>query len=179
MSCCKITSVCLSFAAKCWRCFTNALMTLCHWAFSRQISKDVYAFVLWRYVAVQIWRVKELFVPGIVASTIKGHNRYNHISALRLTFKISTQANIKKIPKKPMHSVLRFVYRGPFLWLIRRRTEAWKQNRERYSRGKVEKKCCPVLPKCTQSMRRFFHKCDKSKIIPIKRAGSVETSILW
>ena len=28
-------------------------------------------FVLWRYVAVQIWRVKELFVLGIVASTIK------------------------------------------------------------------------------------------------------------
>ena len=26
---------------------------------------------LWRYVAVQIWRVIELFVPGIVASTIK------------------------------------------------------------------------------------------------------------
>ena len=65
MSCCKITSICLSFAAKCWRCFTNALMT------SRQFSEDVYAFVLWRYVAVQIWRVKELFVPGIVASTIK------------------------------------------------------------------------------------------------------------
>ena len=36
-----------------------------------QFSEDVYAFVLWRYVAVQIWRVKELFVPGIVASTIK------------------------------------------------------------------------------------------------------------
>ena len=31
-------------------------------------------FVLWRYVAVQIWRVKELFVLGIVASTIKLHN---------------------------------------------------------------------------------------------------------
>ena len=75
MSCCKITSVCLSFAAKCWRCFTNALMTLRHYAFSRQhrtqFSEDVYVFVLWRYVAVQIWRVKELFVPGIVASTIK------------------------------------------------------------------------------------------------------------
>ena len=75
MSCCKITSVCLSFAAKCWRCFTNALMTLRHYTFSRQhrthFSEDVYAFVLWRYVAVQIWRVKELLVPGIVASTIK------------------------------------------------------------------------------------------------------------
>ena len=62
MSCCKITSVCLSFAAKCWRCFTNVLMTLRHYAFSRQhrtqFSEDVYAFVLWRYVAVQIWRVK-------------------------------------------------------------------------------------------------------------------------
>ena len=73
MSCCKIISVCLSFAAKCWRCFTNALMTLRHCAFSRQhrtqFSEDVYAFVLWRYVALQIWRVKELFVPGIVAST--------------------------------------------------------------------------------------------------------------
>ena len=51
-------------------------MTLRHYAFSRQhrtqFSEDVYALVLWRYVAVQIWRVKELFVPGIVASTIKG-----------------------------------------------------------------------------------------------------------
>ena len=37
----------------------------------RSFSEDVYAFVLWRYVAVQIWRVKELFAPGIVASTIK------------------------------------------------------------------------------------------------------------
>ena len=50
-------------------------MTLRHYAFSRQhrtqFSEDVSAFVLWRYVAVQIWRVKELFVPGIVASTIK------------------------------------------------------------------------------------------------------------
>ena len=50
-------------------------MTLRHYAFSRQhrtqFSEDVYAFILWRYVAVQIWRVKELFVPGIVASTIK------------------------------------------------------------------------------------------------------------
>ena len=50
-------------------------MTLRHYAFSRQhrtqFSEDVFAFVLWRYVAVQIWRVKELFVPGIVASTIK------------------------------------------------------------------------------------------------------------
>ena len=39
-----------------------------------QFSGDVYAFVLWRYVAVQILRVnmvKELFVLGIVASTIK------------------------------------------------------------------------------------------------------------
>ena len=49
-------------------------MTLRHYAFSRQqrtqFSEDVYAFVLWRYVAVQIWRVKELFAPGIVASTI-------------------------------------------------------------------------------------------------------------
>ena len=49
-------------------------MTLRHYAFSRQyrtqFSEEVYAFVLWRYVAVQIWRVKELFVPGIVASTI-------------------------------------------------------------------------------------------------------------
>ena len=75
MSCCKVTPVCLSFAGKCWRCFTNTLVTLRHYAFSRQhrtkFSEDVYAFVLWRYVAVQIWRVKELFVPGIVASTIK------------------------------------------------------------------------------------------------------------
>ena len=74
ISCYKITSVCLSFSAKCLRCFTNALMTLRHYAFSRQhrtpFSEDVYAFVLWRCVAVQIWRVKELSVPGIVASTI-------------------------------------------------------------------------------------------------------------
>ena len=28
---------------------------------------------MWRYVAVQIWRFKELFVPGIVASNIKGN----------------------------------------------------------------------------------------------------------
>ena len=49
-------------------------MTLRHYAFSRQhrtqFSEDAYAFELWRYVAVQFWRVKELFVPGIVASTI-------------------------------------------------------------------------------------------------------------
>ena len=49
-------------------------MTLRHYAFSRQygtqFSEDVFAFVLWRYVAVQIWRVKELFVPGIVTRTI-------------------------------------------------------------------------------------------------------------
>ena len=68
MSCCKITSVCLSFAANCWRCFTNALMTLRHYTFSRQHrTQDVYEFVLWRYVAVQIWRVKELFVLGIAS----------------------------------------------------------------------------------------------------------------
>ena len=35
-----------------------------------QFSEDVCAFELWRYIAVQIWRVKELFVLGIVASTI-------------------------------------------------------------------------------------------------------------
>ena len=50
-------------------------MTSRHYAFFRQhraqFSEDIYAFVLWRYVAVQIWRDKELFVPGIVASTIK------------------------------------------------------------------------------------------------------------
>ena len=109
---------------------------------------------------------------------LKGQNTYDHISVLRLTFKISAHANIKKIPKKPTQSVLRFVFQGPFLWLIRRRTKAWKQNRERYSRGKVEKKCCPALLKSTQSMRWFFHKCDESNIIPTKRAGSVETSIL-
>ena len=49
-------------------------MTLRNYAFSRQhrtqFSEDVYAFVLWRYVAVQILRVKELFVPGIVASLV-------------------------------------------------------------------------------------------------------------
>ena len=85
MSCCKITSVCPSFAAKYWRYFTNALMTLRHYAFSRQhrtqFTEDVYPFVLWHYVAVQIWRVKELFVPGIVASTInKSLNPALHIS---------------------------------------------------------------------------------------------------
>ena len=31
-----------------------------------------------RYVAVQIWRVKELFVPGIVAITIKLACVFNH-----------------------------------------------------------------------------------------------------
>ena len=49
-------------------------MTLRHYAFSRQhrmqFSEYFYAFALWRYVIVQIWRVKELFVPDIVASTI-------------------------------------------------------------------------------------------------------------
>ena len=37
----------------------------------RSSLKTSNAFVLWRYIDVQIWRVKELFVPGIVASTIK------------------------------------------------------------------------------------------------------------
>ena len=64
-------------------------MTLHHCAFSRQrraqFSEDVYAFVLWRYVAVQIWRVKELFVPGIVASTI--NNSYGIL--LKYVFPIS------------------------------------------------------------------------------------------
>ena len=50
-------------------------MTLGNYAFSRQrraqFFKDIYTCVLWRNVAVHIWRVKELFVPGIVASTIK------------------------------------------------------------------------------------------------------------
>ena len=59
-------------------------MTLRHYAFSRQhrtqFSEDVYAFVLWRYVAVQIWRVKELSVPGIVASTIKDSHAYYNIA---------------------------------------------------------------------------------------------------
>ena len=34
------------------------------------VSEDVSAFVLLRFVAVEIWRVKELLVPGIVASTL-------------------------------------------------------------------------------------------------------------
>ena len=38
-----------------------------------------------------------------------------------------------------MQSVLRFVYQEPFHWLIKRRTKAWKQNRERYSREKSRK----------------------------------------
>ena len=50
-------------------------MTLPRYTFSRQhrahFSEDVYAFVPWRYVAIKIWRIKELFVSGIVASTIK------------------------------------------------------------------------------------------------------------
>ena len=60
-------------------------MTLCHNAFSRQrreqFSEDVYAFVLWRFVVVQVWRVKELFVPDIVASTIKSDfcNNMDHM----------------------------------------------------------------------------------------------------
>ena len=68
-------------------------MTLRHYAFSRQhwtkFSEDVYAFVLWRYVAVQIWRVKELFVPGIVASTIK---EVSHLVCHRM----STPKNLEK-----------------------------------------------------------------------------------
>ena len=59
---------------KWWRCFTIAFMTSRHYAFSRQrraqFSKDIYAFVLWRSVTVHIWRVEELFVPVIVASTL-------------------------------------------------------------------------------------------------------------
>ena len=59
-----------------------------HHAFSRQrraqFSKDVFAFVLWRYVAVQILRVKELFVPGIVASTIKERLLNSQLSGERL-----------------------------------------------------------------------------------------------
>ena len=49
-------------------------MTLRYYTFSRQhrtqFYEDTYAFVLWHFIAVQIWRVKELFAPGIVASTI-------------------------------------------------------------------------------------------------------------
>ena len=50
-------------------------MTLRHYASSRkhrtQFSESVYSSVLCRYVAVQIWRVKELFIPGFVASTLQ------------------------------------------------------------------------------------------------------------
>ena len=50
-------------------------MTFRRYFFSRQhraqFSEDVYALLLWRYITVKIWRIKELFVPGIVASTIK------------------------------------------------------------------------------------------------------------
>ena len=95
---------------------------------------------------------------------IKGQNTNNYISALRLTFKISSQANIKKFLKKPMQSVLRFVYQVSFHWLIKRRTKAWKQNRERYARDKSRKKCCPALHKSTHSMRRFCHKCNESEL---------------
>ena len=52
-----------------------------------QFSEDVYAFVLWRYVAVQIWRVKELFVPGIVASTINILSWYLHLTFTVLEIK--------------------------------------------------------------------------------------------
>ena len=59
-------------------------MTLHNYAFSRQprahFSGDIYACVLWCYVAVDIWRIKELFVPGIVASTI--NITFNDISAI-------------------------------------------------------------------------------------------------
>ena len=34
------------------------------------LNEDVYAFLLRRYVAMQMWRVEELFVPGIVTSTL-------------------------------------------------------------------------------------------------------------
>ena len=67
-------------------------MTLCHCVFSRQ---HVYASVLWRYVAVQIWRVKELFVPGIVASTIKGtrDKAKIHVNFMKPTFLCSARQN--------------------------------------------------------------------------------------
>ena len=45
-----------------------------------------------------------------------------------------------------MQSVLRFVYQGPFHWLIKRRTKAWKQNRERYSREKSRKNAALPCP---------------------------------
>ena len=65
-------------------------MKLRHYAFSRQYRtqffEEVYAFVLWRYVAVQIWRVKELFVPGIVASTINTKVLYHTVQG-RITSK--------------------------------------------------------------------------------------------
>ena len=56
-----------------------------HYAFSRQhitqFSEQVYAFVLWRYVAMPIWCVKELFVPGTVASTLKaGPRRFKQLA---------------------------------------------------------------------------------------------------
>ena len=61
MSCCK-NNLWLSFLLR----NVVAHKTLRHYAFSRQqrtqFSEDVYAFVLWRYVAVQIWRAKELFL---------------------------------------------------------------------------------------------------------------------
>ena len=77
-------------------------MTLLHCAFSRQhrtqFSEDVYAFALWRYVAVQIWRVKELFVPGIVASTIKLHRGQIPKSQLNIQWRIRGKfQNLKTI----------------------------------------------------------------------------------
>ena len=54
----------------------------------RSSLKTSNAFVLWRYVDVQIWRVKELFVP--VASTIKPicNALYVYHMSLKLLFTI-------------------------------------------------------------------------------------------
>ena len=45
-----------------------------HYAFSlqhrAQFSEDVYVFILWRYVTLQICPIRELFVPGIDESTL-------------------------------------------------------------------------------------------------------------
>ena len=110
-----MASVCLSFAAKRWRCFTNVLMTLRRYAFSRQhraqFSEDVYAFVLWRYVVEKIWRVTELFVPGIVASTIQSPN-FHLITNIK-SFEFSTLCTT--IPHQKLKSRLATIIRNSII----------------------------------------------------------------
>ena len=97
-------------------------MTLRNYPFSRQhrahFSEDIYACVLWRYVAVHIWRVKELFVPGIVASTIKLYLFHSawHISK-QWQYRIEKQALSAYINSSPVNINKRCVLsRYDYIW---------------------------------------------------------------